>query len=78
MWKENSDLRALVQQQQVTIGKMEGEVQQLQAEATEVKVHLKEIRESRAWRFMSRLQKIRLFFIPRGSKAERVLLKKGK
>ena len=78
MWKENSDLRALVQRQQGTIGKMEGEVQQLQAEATEVNVKLKEIRESRAWRFMSLLQKIRLFFIPRGSKAERVLLKKDK
>lgn len=75
MSKENSDLRALVQQQQGAIGKNEGEVQQLQAEATEVKVQLKEIRESRAWRFMSGLQKIRLFFIPRGSKAERVLLK---
>lgn len=76
--KENSDLRALVQQQQGTIGKKEEEVQQLQAEATEVKVQLKEIRESRAWRFMSRLQNIRLFFFPRGSKAERVLLKKDK
>jgi SAM-dependent methyltransferase len=76
--KENSDLRALVQQQQRTVGKMEGEVHQQQTETAEVKAQLQEIRESRAWRFMSGLQKIRLFFIPRGSKAEQVLLKKGK
>jgi hypothetical protein len=78
LWKENSDLRALIQQQQGMVAKMEGEVQQKQIEAAEVSAQLQEIRDSRAWRFMSFLQKIRLFFIPRGSKAEQVLLKKGK
>ena len=73
LWKENSDLRSLSQQQQQVIASMEGQVQKQKAEMAEGEAQLQEIRESRAWRFMSRLQKIRLFFIPRGSKAERVL-----
>jgi len=78
LWKENCDMRALVQQQQGTVARLEGQVQEQQAEATGSKAQLQEIHESRAWRFMSWLQKIRLFFIPRGSKAERMLMKKDK
>lgn len=77
-WKENSDLRALVQQQQGTVARLEEHFQEQQAEAAGVRAQLQEIRESRAWRFMSWLQKIRLFFIPRRSKVERVLLKPPK
>ena len=71
-------MRALVQQQQGTVARLEEQVQEQQAEVTGVKAQLQEIRDSRAWRFMSSLQKIRLFFIPRGSKAEQVLMKKDK
>jgi hypothetical protein len=78
LWKENCDMRALVQQQQGTVARLEEQVQEQQAEAAGVKAQLQEIRESRAWRFMSCLQKIRLLFIPHGSKAERALMKKDK
>ena len=76
LWKENSDLRSLVQQQQGTLEKLESEKQEKVDEAAEVLDQLQEIRKSRAWRFMSCLQRLRLFFIPKGSRMERLLLKK--
>jgi len=75
LWKENNDLRALVQQQQGTVAQLTDQIHLQRVEVDQTKSELQEIRQSRAWRFMSRLQKIRLFFIPRGSRAERVLLK---
>ena len=43
LWKENSDLRALVKQQQGTVGSLEEQVQEQQAEVTEIRAKLQEI-----------------------------------
>ncbi len=78
LWKENVDLRAHTHQQKDDLNYFDQKVQEKESELSQLKSQLDEIQRSRAWRFMSWLQRIRLFFVPKGSKADRAIFKQGR
>jgi hypothetical protein len=75
LWKENADLRDLTVEMRDQVASLSDKVVQLDREMNTVANQLRDIRESRSWKFMQNLQNIRLRLLPVGSRRERLLEK---
>jgi SAM-dependent methyltransferase len=82
LWKENADLRELtveMRDQVATLSNqaanLSNQVVELDREMNTVANQLRDIRESRSWKFIQGLQNIRLKLIPQNTGRERLLFK---
>jgi len=75
LWKENADLRELAVEMRDQVATLSDKVVELDREMNTVANQLRDIRESRSWKFMQNLQNIRLRLLPVGSRRERLLEK---
>ncbi len=72
---ENVELEGKVTNLESKITELETEVARRKTDTTNFENMMNEVFTSRSWRFIQFLQKIRRFFIPLGSKQERILRK---
>jgi hypothetical protein len=85
LWKENADLRSLSVEMRDEIAALREQLAARSEQAAALDraaqlahLQLEEIRESRSWRLIQKLQRLRLRLIPQGSSLERILLRRGK
>ena len=75
LWKENADLRELAVEMRDQVASLSDKVVELDREMNTVANQLRDIRQSRSWEFIQRLQNIRLKLIPQNTGRERLLFK---
>ena len=85
LWKENTDLRSLALEMRAGLAKKEHLITEISEKAVEldkrantVDNQLNEIYASRSWQFLQKIQRLRLRLVPKGSRRERLLFRKGK